>query len=370
MINVVEGLEKQVTSYQDDVIQLVSGLGRDAPDFEKVSVVVDDLVVELDENSKNLTEKRSIKKQVEKAESQLKSIEEKIRSCRDEIGRLFQEGKAENEEQFRRRERLFSERNALIQKLNQSEKNMRHISGESDILKLRASLEQLTIEEIHSKEKELSIKADDLERDLEDLRTKRAELKQTIEALKSADDISELRTEEERIRAETKEHAFDWSKYTLAKLLIDKARERFEKEQQPKVIRDAGSLFEKITESSYTDLFAPIGENSIEAINYRKERKKPEELSRGTAEQLYLSIRFGYIRNRAEAAEPLPVIMDDILVNFDPSRAEQAARVISELSKNHQVLFFTCHPETLDVFRSTHETIQVFSMEGGHFTEH
>ena len=48
-----------------------------------------------------------------------------------------------------------------------------------------------------------------------------------------------------------------------------------------------------------------------------------DELSRGTGEQLYLALRFGLIEEFAGQAEPLPVVMDDILVNFDVERARR-----------------------------------------------
>ena len=76
------------------------------------------------------------------------------------------------------------------------------------------------------------------------------------------------------------------------------------------------------------------------------EGRTTEELSRGTAEQLYLALRFGLIEEFASHAEPLPVVMDDILVNFDSGRAERAAMAIRELAGRHQVIYFTCHPWT------------------------
>ncbi len=116
-----------------------------------------------------------------------------------------------------------------------------------------------------------------------------------------------MRADEERLLAEIQQAAIEWARYAVAKYMIDKAREKFEREQQPRVIRDAGAFFKKITGSRYTELLAPIQEETIEVISSKKERKKPEELSRGTAEQLYLAIRFGYIRNRAKSSEALPV---------------------------------------------------------------
>ena len=41
--------------------------------------------------------------------------------------------------------------------------------------------------------------------------------------------------------------------------------------------------------------------------------------------------------------------MDDILVNFDPQRAERAARSIVQLAARHQVIFFTCHPRIAEL---------------------
>lgn len=69
-------------------------------------------------------------------------------------------------------------------------------------------------------------------------------------------------------------------------------------------------------------------------------------LSRSTAEQLYLALRFGLVEHFAAGAEPLPIVMDDILVNFDDERAARATRSIEELAKHQQVMYFTCHPET------------------------
>jgi len=41
--------------------------------------------------------------------------------------------------------------------------------------------------------------------------------------------------------------------------------------------------------------------------------------------------------------------MDDILVNFDPKRASEAARAIAELANENQVIVFTCHPSTAEI---------------------
>ena len=48
---------------------------------------------------------------------------------------------------------------------------------------------------------------------------------------------------------------------------------------------------------------------------------EPGQLSTGTREQLYLAIRLAYVLNYCNRAESLPVIMDDVLANFDDDPA-------------------------------------------------
>ncbi|HOP46965.1 MAG TPA: AAA family ATPase [Desulfobacteraceae bacterium] len=365
--NDISNMQRDISKYQKDAAVILHKLERPLPEPEKLPMVVDELVSELDRSKGDFREKASISKQMEKTETQKKAVQAQINQCTQRIDNLLSECGAENESDFRNRGYLFSERKRLAEEIGTYEKNLRRISGETDIYTLKKKLKGLKLEEIKNEKDELAAKARDIEIDLEELRNRKAELKQTIETIKSADDIARLRSEEESVLSEIRQSAFDWARYAAAKFLIEKAREKYEKEQQPKVIHDAGSFFKKITASRYRSLFAPMGEDTIEVITSKDERKKTDELSRGTAEQLYLSIRFGYILNRAQNSEPLPVIMDDILVNFDPIRAREAAKAVLELSKDQQVLFFTCHPDTISIFKEIGPSIPLYLLEDGHF---
>ena len=45
------------------------------------------------------------------------------------------------------------------------------------------------------------------------------------------------------------------------------------------------------------------------------------------------------------------MVVDEVLVNFDPDRALSAAVAFTELSLTNQILVFTCHPTTVDLFK-------------------
>ena len=69
-------------------------------------------------------------------------------------------------------------------------------------------------------------------------------------------------------------------------------------------------------------------------------------------EQLFLAIRFALVREFARRGVELPVVMDDLFVNFDQERTEAAADCLIELaSEGQQVLFFTCHEHLARMFQ-------------------
>jgi uncharacterized protein YhaN len=97
----------------------------------------------------------------------------------------------------------------------------------------------------------------------------------------------------------------------------------------------------------------PLGEMRLEITPQHGMSRTTDVLSRGTAEQLYLSMRLAFVREYAKHAGPLPLVVDDIFVNFDPGRAQAAMKILGEIAQTHQVLVFTCHPHVTQWFQET-----------------
>ena len=66
----------------------------------------------------------------------------------------------------------------------------------------------------------------------------------------------------------------------------------------------------------------------------------------------YLAFRLAVIEDFGDTGRALPVLVDDILVNFDPERTRATLKVLARLSRRHQVIAFSCHPYLRDMFRS------------------
>lgn len=171
------------------------------------------------------------------------------------------------------------------------------------------------------------------------------------------------RQELEGLRCDAKDAADRYLTASLAVRLLDSARERYERDQQPEVMRTAGRVFAAMTGGRYTGVLAPLDLSGISAVRADGAVRSSATLSRGTAEQLYLALRVGLIGSRGTAGAALPVLMDDVVVNFDPERRSGAVAAVAELSALHQVLFFTCHPETADALVASVAGVKLLSLD-------
>jgi hypothetical protein len=78
-----------------------------------------------------------------------------------------------------------------------------------------------------------------------------------------------------------------------------------------------------------------------------------ELLSQGTREQLFVALRLAMVNSFARRGTRLPIILDDVLVNFDNRRARAAAALLRDFSdEGRQLLVFTCHEHISEIFRS------------------
>jgi len=137
---------------------------------------------------------------------------------------------------------------------------------------------------------------------------------------------------------------------SVAAELVARAQKSYERERQPLVVKQAQRAFCDITAGRYTGLTIPLSGEAVEVSDGHASVKKADHLSRGTAEQMYLALRLGLVASLQDVGPGLPVLMDDVLVDFDPERKLGATRAIAQLSEQRQVVVFTCHPETADLF--------------------
>jgi uncharacterized protein YhaN len=153
----------------------------------------------------------------------------------------------------------------------------------------------------------------------------------------------------------------EWQILQLATHLVTETRAKIERERQPEVLARASDSFGRVSKSKYTRLFQR--ENSVVIESETGVPIQPEQLSRGTAEQLYLCMRLALAEDFRKRGQQLPLVMDDVLVNFDPERAASVAEMLCEASESQQILLFTCHPQTVEMLQRVKPSAALITME-------
>jgi uncharacterized protein YhaN len=188
------------------------------------------------------------------------------------------------------------------------------------------------------------------ERELEAAEAAARAARAACEALEHADEVPTLELEWAALTAELEEAVRDWRVLVAAAGLIEEAEQEFERTRQPAVLREASRAFATVTNERYERVAQDEHAAALVVVERGGLVKQAGgDLSRGTAEALYLAVRLGLADELARRGTALPLVMDDVLVNLDPDRAAAMARVLGDVAQRHQVLFFTCHPSTRDL---------------------
>ncbi len=215
-----------------------------------------------------------------------------------------------------------------IKEINKQDGNRDWLIDTYDITKAEDELEEIT-KDINNLE---------VEKAKAEVELKQLEEHVTLDEIESK--ISNL--EDEMLRAYRKR-----DRLALLSEVIRFSDQKFREDNQPDVLRNASKYFSIMTGGKYTDIF--IEENGEEkGIVVRKSGntmpiKVVETFSKGTLNQLYLSLRLSLVDHLDRNNEHLPISLDELLVNWDEGRLNNSLELLDEISKKRQVFIFTCH---------------------------
>ncbi|MCG8402131.1 MAG: AAA family ATPase [Firmicutes bacterium] len=196
--------------------------------------------------------------------------------------------------------------------------------------------------------RELQTALNELEEQLQRLVEDMAAVKNEMAALETDEELARVRQQREMAGETLAESARRWQTAVLARALLELAREKHERERQPAVLALASEYIGPMTGGRYTRVVAPVGAARMLEVEEPGGRRVPARaLSRGAAAQLYLSVRLALARHLGTVLTPMPVILDDVLVDFDAHRLGGALQVLIRSAGEQQVLLFTCHRHIL-----------------------
>ncbi|SDN37213.1 Uncharacterized protein YhaN [Fictibacillus solisalsi] len=296
----------------------------------------------LQQEKEKVQAQETLRDKLTTATEHLNEVITKKQSYGLEINKLLSQAKAQNEEAFRFKGKQAEIRKRTIELLDQASLQLQSFgyTGEEvqDLSDILLDKDFNVDKENASAEAELKEK----EQQMEQLQRKSAELSLVLQTLQNEERYSECLQRYENLRNALGEQAKMWSVYKIAADLLKKTKEQFHAERLPAILQQASHYFSKMTNGKYVRLYlSGDGQDVLELERHDGVRFHPGELSRGTAEQLYLCVRLSLASLYQK--ESMPLIMDDITVNFDAVRTKHTLDLLTSMGPGQQMIFFTCH---------------------------
>ncbi len=184
------------------------------------------------------------------------------------------------------------------------------------------------------------------------------ELKNQLDGIDGGNIAAQAAEDAETILTKIKEHARKYLKLTLALKVIEQEIECYRKKNESPLLAKASKYYMKLTLGSFTGLAISYEGEQPAIVGVRPDNRHTEvnEMSGGSRDQLYLSLRLAALSIYLETSEPMPFIVDDILIKFDDDRAKATLEILSEISNKTQVLFFTHQARHIDIIKTIDNT--------------
>lgn len=167
-----------------------------------------------------------------------------------------------------------------------------------------------------------------------------------IDSLVEDGTLSNLEQERANLAAKIWHEVQEWLRYQLAIQWVNKALAGASADRYPAIIRQAEQYFALLTDHRYSQI--DLTADGIKVVRRDQEVFLVEELSQGTAEQLYIALRLGFVTVMSDQAN-FPIIIDDGFVNFDNVRRQRMLALLEKIAEKNQVIYFTADDRIKDL---------------------
>jgi uncharacterized protein YhaN len=292
----------------------------------------------------------------------LVACEETLAGSRAALSALLEDARVEDVSELQRHIAIDAEATALGRRVSDAEAELaRRLegAGSESAAELREELAQGRVDEWEEQAAGAHARVTLVQTERDEVLREHQDRVRDRKGLEESTDLMDFELQKAALEQELREVLDEWRHLRVSASLIEEALDRFEGQHQPGVLREASELFARVTASRYPRIVASESRAGFAVLTQDGAHRDPAELSQGTREQLYLCIRLGLVAELARADRALPVVMDDVLVNFDDDRAAAMAEVLARFAADHQLFFFTCSSRTRDLLAATGPAVDV-----------
>ena len=347
----IEGIERDIRCFEADVVALINKIAPDLTAADARSAV--------NELKLRLGRAREVKTILQQESDELTALDNAIlkshsalKSYKDEMATMFQQACCDTREGLIEAEQRTAHFMILTNSLLEVERRLNRLAEGVPLGDMEVEAETINSDELPGQIERLSNEIKNILDPAilewsERIGRKGHELDRMDGSPTAADLAEAMQDSLTKIRRLTERYI----RIKLAAKILREETERYRAENQDPVLKIAGGYFMELTLGSFTRLRTDVddhGQLVLEAIRSNGNSLQVEAMSSGTRDQLYLALRLATLEWRMASSEPMPFIVDDILINFDDRRSASTIKALSTLGEKTQVILFTHHQKIVE----------------------
>ena len=370
-IEVIDQMREKARQTSDLRYQRIGKINRDIADFEAVVATMvgevaeeladtsaDEAVLEVEARLEEAQHTRDLRmrKERERGEiaNEVRAIEEERQRARDSADHLREAAGVDTNDELRKAIETSDSLRTLQGQLDATLQTLREEGDGRTSADLERECDGVDVDELAAREESLDAALKDLRDRLAAAAEARSQARDAFQAAGGDDAAARAEARRQEALAEIRSVSERYVRVRSSALLMQWAIDRYRREKQAPLLRRAGRLFATITGASFESLRVDYDEKDrpyLTGLRPSGEVVRVSGMSNGTADQLYLALRIAAVEDYLDHGQALPFVADDLFINFDDDRAGAGLRVLGELSRKTQVLFFTHHSHLLGIAR-------------------
>lgn len=353
----IEQISQQCSLFATDTDRLLEMLPEVSRGIPKDRSVLE-LKTKLDRAREDSVRQNTLREQMKQEEENLNDAGAALAEAMKEIENILTQNLCKNQAEFETavgRSRLYLDRQRKREEIDEQLEN----GGEG------LSLQEILQEAGEAQADLLAARLEDLQQTLKETKAKHDEVWENYVLMRNAYDekvqgnaseAADAETEAQSTLAEIQTLSGEYMRFKLSAVILRCAIEQYREKNQGQLISRAGELLCAVTAGSFAGLKVDYDEKDrpvLTGIRCNGQEVGIEGMSDGTQDQLYLALRIAALEQYLEEGEPIPFIVDDILINFDELRSKETLKILAELSKRTQIVFFTHHRRLVDLAKES-----------------
>jgi len=348
----IAGIDRDADAFASNILALVEAAAADLAGMPADQAAVE-LNRRLNQTRTAASKEKTLDKQLKTEKKREKKAVGTLTDIRSQLDSMCREAGCDSHQELAEAERRSEQRRRIESELTGLDDRLRKLSAGAtvdefikDALAVDPDAIDAQIQQLNESIAALTGEKSDLDQTIGSERTELGKMDGSARA-------AELAEETQMLLGRIENDVEKYAGLKLATAVLNLAMERYRAKNQGPILARADVLFSQLTQESFAGLrleFDDHGQPVLVGVRPgRKEIVTVEGMSDGTADQLYLALRLAGVAEYLAQNEPMPFIVDDILIKFDDGRAVAALKALADLSKTTQVIFFTHHRHLVEL---------------------